>query len=112
MILKLCSRPSFLSRVTVVPKDAWPRAGGGLPHSPIAHFPRGGSSFPVTFVCCGPVRRFEKAESGLDGRKPRFGHEIAVRRYRPVRKFGRLAFGFFDKRAAHAAIGAAQGYAA
>ena len=40
--------------------------------------------------------------SGLDGSKPGFGHEIAVRRYRPVRKFGRLAFGFFDKRAAHA----------
>jgi hypothetical protein len=29
-ILKLCSRPSFLRRVTVVPKDAWPRAGSGL----------------------------------------------------------------------------------
>jgi hypothetical protein len=48
------------------------------------------------------VRRFETAESGLDGSKPGFGHEIAVRRYRPVRKLGRLIFGFFDKRAAHA----------
>ena len=71
--------------------------------TPKAHFPRGGSgSFPVIFVCCGPVRRFETAESGLDGSKPSFGHEIAVRRYRPVRKFGRLVFGFFDKCAAHA----------
>jgi len=44
------------------------------PRSPIAHFPRNGSSsFPVTFVCCGSVRRFEAAESGLDGSKPGFG---------------------------------------
>ena len=58
------------------------------------------------------MRRFETAESGFDGSKPRFGHEIAVRRYRPIRKFGRLVFGFFDKGAAHAGYRAAQGYAA
>jgi hypothetical protein len=42
----------------------------------------------VMRVCCGAVRRLETAESGLNRRKPRFGHKIAVRRYRPVRKFG------------------------
>jgi hypothetical protein len=36
-------------------------------------------------ICCGEVRRLETAESGLNRRKPRFGHKIAVRRYRPVR---------------------------
>ena len=55
----------------------------------------------MAFVCCGAVRRLETAESGLDGRKPCFGHEIAVRRYRPVRKFGRVVLGFLDERAAH-----------
>jgi len=75
------------------------------PRSPIAHFPRGGiSSSPVTFVCCGRVRRLETAESGLDGSKPGFGHEIAVRRYQPVRKFGRIVLGFLDERAAHCGL--------
>jgi hypothetical protein len=32
---------------------------------------------------------------------PRFGHEIAVRRYWPVRKFGRIVLGFLDERTAH-----------
>jgi hypothetical protein len=58
------------------------------------------------------VGRFEAADSGLDGSKLGFGHEITVRRYWPVRKFDPIVFGFFNKRAAHAAIGAAQGYAA
>ncbi len=35
-ILKLCSRPSFLRRVTVVPNGAWPRAGSGLTTSALA----------------------------------------------------------------------------
>jgi hypothetical protein len=61
------------------------------PRSPVAHFPQGGSKqLPVAFVCCGPVRRLEKVECGLDCCKLGFGYEIAVRRYRPVRKFGRL----------------------
>ena len=50
------------------------------PRPPVTDFPQsGGGSLHVAFVCCGPVRRLETAESGLDGRKPRFRHEIAVR---------------------------------
>jgi hypothetical protein len=71
------------------------------PCSPVAHFPQGGgSSFPIAFISCSPVRRLETAECSLDCCKPRFGYEIAVRRYRPVRKFGRVVFGFLDERAA------------
>ena len=47
------------------------------------------------------ARRLETAENCLDGRQPRFGHEIAVRRYWPVRKFGRIVLGFLDERTAH-----------
>jgi hypothetical protein len=61
----------------------------------------GCGGFPVTFVCCSTVRRLETAENCLDGRQPRFGHEIAVRRYWPVRKFGRIVLGFLDERTAH-----------
>ena len=54
----------------------------------ITDFPQSrGGGFPIAFICCGAVRRFETAESSLNRRKPRVGHKIAVRRYRPVRKF-------------------------
>ena len=39
----------------------------------------------------------ERASMG----KPRFGHKIAVGRYRPVRKLGHVVLGFLDDRAAH-----------
>jgi hypothetical protein len=81
------------------------------PRSPVAHFPQGGSSsFPVAFVCCGLVRRLETAESGLDCCKPSFGNEIAVRRYRPVRKFGRLVFSLLDERSAHGSYRCCTGF--
>jgi hypothetical protein len=44
------------------------------PRPPVTDFPQSGcGGSPVAFVCCGTMRRLETAESGLDGRKPRFG---------------------------------------
>jgi hypothetical protein len=75
------------------------------PRSPVTDFPQsrsGGSR--VAFVRRGAVRRLETAQGGLNGRKPRFGHKIAMRRYRPVRKFGLVIFVFSDEGAAHCEV--------
>jgi hypothetical protein len=75
------------------------------PRSPVTDFPQSsGGGFPVAFVCCGAVRRLETAESGLNGRKPRFGHKIAMRRYRPLRKFGLVVLVLLHEGAAHCGL--------
>jgi hypothetical protein len=94
-----------------MPKDAVLLSARGFdfrtraPRSPVTDFARSRSSGSrVASVCCGAVHRLETAESGLNGRKPRFGHNIAVRRYRPVRKIGFVVLAFFDERAAHCGL--------
>jgi hypothetical protein len=81
-----------------MPKDAVLLSTGGLTTSALAR--RGGGS-RVAFVRRGAVRRLETAQGGLNGRKPRFGHKIAMRRYRPVGKFGLVVLVFSDEGAAH-----------
>jgi hypothetical protein len=62
-ILKLCSRPLSLRRLTVMPKDAVLLSAGGLttsalaPRPPITDFPQSGcGGFPIAFVYGGTVR--------------------------------------------------------
>ena len=75
------------------------------PRSPVTDFPQSsGCGLFVAFVCCGAVRPLETVESGLNGGEPRFGHKIAVRRYRPFRKFGVAVLVFFDEGAAHCGL--------
>ena len=52
--------------------------------------------------------RFETGESSLDVGKSGFGHEIAVKRYKPVRKPGRVIVWFLDERAAHCGLPGAE----
>jgi hypothetical protein len=47
------------------------------------------------------MRRFKARESSLDLGQSGFGHEVAMKRYRPVRKSGFVAVCFPYERAAH-----------
>ena len=83
--------------------------GARAPRLPVADFPQShGGALAVALFVGSPMRRFEAGESGLDVGKSRFGHEIAVRRYKPVRKPDRVVVCFLDERAAHCGLPGAE----
>ena len=70
--------------------------------APISDFSQGrGGGIPVAAFQGCAMRRFKAAEGRFNGCKSRLGHEIALRRYRPVRTSDCVILSFLDERAAH-----------
>ena len=83
--------------------------GARAPRLPIPDFPQShGGALAVTPFHRSSMLRFETGESSLDVGKSGFGHEIAVKRYKPVRKPGRVIVWFLDERAAHCGLPGAE----
>ena len=76
-----------------MPKEALLLSAGSLndfrapERAPNSDLPRGSRyCFSVALVRCRAVGSLEAAECGLYGGEPCFGHQVAVRPYRPVGK--------------------------
>jgi hypothetical protein len=108
-ILKICSRPSSLRRVTVISRGGvalvlWrvDDLRAGAPRPPIRKLSHSRCScLSVALVRRSTVRRLETVSAASMPGKASFGHKIAVRRYRSVRKPSPIVLGFLDEGAAH-----------
>ena len=115
----VCSRPSSLRTVTVMPKETTPAVGRRPDNfrtcsspTPITDFPqRGGGSLRIAFVDRSPIRRFKTVDRGFNRREPISRYEIAVAQCRPIGKFFGAGVRFFHKGAAHGANAGALSFA-